>query len=413
MDEKKVREVAKQYGTPFFLYDGEKILEQHRKLKDSLYDGAGIFYSMKANPLIGICQLLYSEGCGIETASKGEIQTALEAGVKPSEIIFSSPGKTVDEIEFAIEEKIKVINVESVDEAILVNEVAKKKNRKVEVVLRINQNVDFSSAKIKMSGVSSQFGIEETDLSYTLFEKFSDFKHIEISGIQVYSGTQVLKATEILQNTEYAIQMAIELSSKYEFQLRYLNLGGGFGIPYFKGENALDLQEIKNGMHAIKNKYNAQLKNTEIIFESGRFLMAESGIYVTKILYKKISKGSVYYICDGGSNFHSTSAFLGRFVRNNFPMYSIPTSHNIAKVNVVGPLCTPTDTMGQKVELSEDLNCGDYIVIEKSGAYGLTYSPMNFLSHDTPIEILELNKRFNILRERGDATDLWRRQRGL
>ncbi len=413
MREEKVRKVAEQYGTPFFLYDGEKILEQHKKLKDCLYNGSKIFYAMKANPLIGMCQLLYLEGCGIETASKGEIRTALKCGVKPAEIIFTSPGKTVDEIQFAIEKKIKIINIESLYEAMIVNEVAKKKKRKVKVVLRINQNANFSNAKIKMTGVSSQFGIEETDLNDALFEKLFALKHIEIAGVQVYSGTQVLKATEILKNTEYAIEMAKEVSSKYKFDLKYLNLGGGFGIPYFKGEKELDLQELKTGMQEIKNKYDSQLKNTEIIFESGRFLVAESGIYVTKILYKKISKGNIYYICDGGSNFHSSTAFMGRFVRNNFPMHSLPKSSNLIKVNVVGPLCTPIDTMGREVELSGDLCRGDYIVIEKSGAYGLTYSPMNFLSHDTPVEILELNGRVHVLRERGNATDLWRRQKGL
>lgn len=417
MTKQEIRQISQEYGTPLFLYDGDQICKQCKILKECLYEGANLFYAMKANPLIGICQLLYSKNCGIETASKGEIQTALRAGIASSNIIFNSPGKTAEEIDFAIEKKIKLISIESFEEAELVNEMAKKRSLVVEVVLRINQNHNFSKAKVKMTGVSSQFGIEETDLTDDLFKKFSEFAHICIVGIQVYSGTQVLSAEEILRNTEYVIQLALRLSSKFHFELKYLNLGGGFGVPYFKGETTLDLIKLKRGMQELKKCYGPQLKSTEIIFESGRFLLAESGVFVTKILYKKQSKGIIYYICDGGSNFHSSTAFMGRFVRNNFPMYGISkvskNEQEMKKVNVVGPLCTPTDTIGQKVELCGKLNPGDLVVVEKSGAYGLTYSPINFLSHTPPAEILKWNGNVMVLRERGDIKDLWERQNEL
>lgn len=417
MTKQEIRQISQKYGTPLFLYDGDQICEQCRILKECLYEGADLFYAMKANPLIGICQLLHFENCGIETASKGEIQTALRAGIVSSKIIFNSPGKTEEEIDFAIGNKIKLISIESVEEAELVNKMAKKRNLVVEVALRINQNYNFSKAKIKMTGIPSQFGIDETDLTDDLFEKFTELTHICIAGIQVYSGTQVLNAEEILRNTEYVIQLALRLSEKYHFELKYLNLGGGFGVPYFKGEITLNTVELKRGMQKLKKCYGYRLENTKIIFESGRFLLAESGMFVTKILYKKQSKGIIYYICDGGSNFHSSSAFMGRFVRNNFPMYGISRvckdEQEIKKVNVVGPLCTPADIIGQKVELCGKLNPGDLVVVEKSGAYGLTYSPINFLSHSTPAEILKWNGNVKILRERGDVKDLWERQNEL
>lgn len=417
MTKQEISEISQEYGTPLFLYDGDQICKQCRILKECLYEGANLFYAMKANPLIGICQLLYSENCGIETASKGEIQTALRAGIASSNIIFNSPGKTAEEIDFAIEKKIKLISIESFEEAELVNKIAKEKKLVVEAALRVNQNKNFSKAKVKMTGVSSQFGIEETDLTDDLFKKISELTHIRIVGIQVYSGTQVLNAEEILRNAEYVIQLALRLSAKYHFELKYLNLGGGFGVPYFKGETTLDAKELKRGMQELKKCYGGQLKSTEIIFESGRFLLAESGVFVTKILYRKQSKGIIYYICDGGSNFHSSTAFMGRFVRNNFPMYGISEVYKdeqeMKKVNVVGPLCTPTDTIGQKVELCGKLNPGDLVVVEKSGAYGLTYSPINFLSHTTPAEVLKWNENVMVLRERGDVKDLWERQNEL
>lgn len=413
MDYIEITKVAKKYGTPLFLYDGDKIIEQCKRLKAALFSRAKLFYAMKANPLIGICQLMYASGCGIETASKGEISTALKVGIQPSEIIFTSPGKTKDELTYAIDKEVKLINVESFEEALLVNQIASERVRIVDIALRINQNSNFSKAKIKMTGVASQFGIEETELTEEFFDRFSRLKYVKIIGVQVYSGTQILESEEILANVEYVIKMALDISERFGLPLKYLNLGGGFGIPYFKGETELDLVTLKAGMDKLNKQYGENLKNTEIIFESGRFLMAESGLYVTKILYKKISKDVIYYVCDGGSNFHSSTAFMGRYIRNNFPVFSIPDLEEKGKVSLVGPLCTPTDLMGQNVEMSTQLQPGDYIIIDKSGAYGLSYSPLLFLSHETPAEVIKIDKSYKVLRERGTVEDLWIRQKGL
>ena len=298
------------------------------------------------------------------------------------------------------------------DEANCVNDIAGRLGKVVDIALRINQNVNFSKAKIKMTGVPSQFGIEETELSEEFFEQLAALRNIRVAGIQVYSGTQVLATEEILKNVEYVIQMAIMLSEKYGFKLRYLNLGGGFGVPYFKDEKEVDLVALQEGMGQLKKQYGEKLDGTEIIFESGRYLMADSGLYVTKILHRKESKDSLFYICDGGSNFHSATAFLGRFIRNNFPLYAIPDRGEPRKVNVVGPLCTPTDLMGQNVELSGNLQKDDLIIILKSGAYGFTYSPIQFLSHETPMEVMWDSGEYKVLRERGKTEDLWIRQRG-
>lgn len=413
MEEEKLIKAVALFGTPMFLYDEIKILEQLYILRNAIFSKAKLFYAMKANPLIGICQLLYSNGCGIETASKGEIQTALKAGVKAENIIFTSPGKTEEEITYAINKQIKLLNVESLEEARIIDDIAREKETTVKIGLRINQNVNFSKAKMKMTGVSSQFGIEESELSKEFFDKLQALKNIEIVGFQVYSGTQVLDAEEILQNVEYIINMVLNLSKSYQISLKYLNLGGGFGVPYFKGELPLDMSALKQGMEKLEAQYGRELEKTEIIFESGRFLVAESGLFVTKILYRKVSKDMLYYVCDGGSNFHSSTAFMGRFVRNNFPMYSIPDIAEKKKVNVVGPLCTPTDLIGKNVELSGELNPGDLIVVVKSGAYGLSYSPFSFLSHESPMEVLKIGDTYEVLRERGMAEDLWIRQKGL
>ena len=257
-----------------------------------------------------------------------------------------------------------------------------------------------------------EHGVEEEELDGTFFEKLASFKNIEPVGFQIYMGTQMLKVADIIGNTEYAMNLAIKFSEEYGLELKYLNCGGGFGVKYFKNEEPLDMQELKEQMHSLKDRMDDKLKGVEVIFESGRFLMATAGVMVTKVLYRKDSKGQRFLICDGGSNFHSSAAFLGRFVRNNFPQRDIIHGQTGEKTEttVCGPLCTSLDVMGQKVELDENTDAGDLIVIEQSGAYGYTYSPSLFLSHESPAEILVDGDSVKILRHRGESEDFLKGQ---
>lgn len=184
------------------------------------------------------------------------------------------------------------------------------KEKKVKVAVRVNPSLNYSNAKIKMTGVASQFGIEENELDKMLIV-IKELDSIQIVGFQIYVGTQMLLASDILQNTEYAIKLFIEKAEKHGINLETVNVGGGFGIKYFNNENDLNLIELKEGMNILFSKYEGLLKNMEVIFESGRYIMADAGEFVTKVLYIKKSKDTKYVICDGGSNFHSSAAFLG------------------------------------------------------------------------------------------------------
>lgn len=259
-----------------------------------------------------------------------------------------------------------------------------------------------SKSKIRMGGIASQFGIEESDLNEDFFKEVENMKNILLKGIHVYMGTSILNEGEICRNTEYAIRLAVDLAKKFKFDLEYLNVGGGFGVPYFKNECALDLKKLEFEMKKLQEEHYKDLRNVKIFFESGRFILAECGIFLTKVLYRKVSKGRKYLVCDGGANFHSASAFLGRFVRNNFPMRVLEKNGILSKFYVTGPLCTPTDLIGQNVELPQNVNEGDIIIIENSGAYGLTYSPYGFLSHSLPKEIAfdKKNNFWNLSDER-------------
>ncbi|MDF2986921.1 MAG: diaminopimelate decarboxylase [Eubacterium sp.] len=411
MNDSSLYEITQKYGTPLYVYDGDKIVSQYKKLKSCLPDEIEIFYSMKANPLLGICQLFKELNSCIEVASDGELYSSLEAGFLPENIIFTSPGKSYEELEYAIEHKIYSINVECLDEACIINRIASEKNLTVDISLRINPDFEAAGSSIKMSGVPTQFGIDHMLLK-KVFGDITSLSHLNIIGIHVYTGTQALDAQKILYGLEQIILLGLELSHSYGFPLKFLDLGGGFGIPYFKGEIELDMELLKNGLCQIWDKYKEPLAKTRVAVESGRFLLAEAGMYVTKVLYEKECKGIKFIVCDGGSNQHASSAFLGRHIRNNFPMHVLNKNDAVEEVNVVGPLCTPTDIIGQKVMLPAVVP-GDIIAIEKSGAYGLTQSSAAFLSHPLPAEVIQYNSSSYVLRERGRKEEFLRGQNKL
>jgi diaminopimelate decarboxylase len=412
MDQRLYREIADEYGTPVYVYDGEMIESQFRELASCLPGPFEIFYSVKSNPLLGICQLLRKLGSRVEVASYSELYTALKAGFDPQDMIFTSPGKTREELEFAIQRNIYSMNVESLEEARLIHEIASARMKRVRIAVRINPSFNVAGASMKMTGVPTQFGIDQTVAGAALEEMLA-MPWLEVAGIHIFTGTQMLDANSIATNMEEIMKLAVELSDTHGFRLQFLDLGGGFGVPYFKGDEPLDLELLRGRLAELWSRYEERLRGTRIGVESGRFLLAEAGVFLTKVLYVKECKGTTYLICDGGSHQHASTAFLGRYVRNNFPMYIAgKEKEETREVVVAGPLCTPTDVMGQKVLLPE-AEAGDLLVIEKSGAYGLTHSPVLFLSHMLPPEVMHYGGRFYLLRERGRAEDFLRGQSGL
>lgn len=411
MDSEVIKAAVREYGTPLYLYDGEKMQHRYECLKASLPPGFEIFYSMKANPLLAVCQLFRSLGSGIEVASEGELYLARRAGFEPGRIIFTSPGKTAEEIAFALEAGIYSINIESVEEARIISEMAVNSGRRADVSIRVNPDFNISGAGIKMTGVPSQFGIDQPRLD-TAFSILTGLQGINIIGLHVYTGTQVLDAGNIAANMEEIIKLAVDMKERHDFKLRFLDLGGGFGIPYFNGENELDMEKLASGLASVWKRLGGKLAGTRVAVESGRFLTAEAGVYLTKVLYRKENKGVRYLVCDGGSNQHAASAFLGRYVRNNFPMHILGGCGEVSEYNIAGQLCTPTDMIGQKVRLTDAVP-GDVLVVEKSGAYGLTDSPAMFLSHPAPAEVICFKGNMKIIRERGRAEDFLRGQKGL
>ncbi|RCW43492.1 type III PLP-dependent enzyme [Paenibacillus prosopidis] len=405
---------AQLYGTPFYVYDADVIQRQYDLLRAVLPNQVGILYSVKANPLMGICQLLRSWGAGCEVASEGELLIALETGFQPDSIAFAGPGKTDAELRAAIGRKIGCIHVESVDEAILIDRLAAKLGCVPRVALRVNPDLSAGRAGLRMSGVASPFGIDGTMLDEAI-RTVLDLRSVELVGFHVYVGSQFLNAEDIAGTFRHSIRLACDTAEKHNFPLLHLDLGGGFGVPYFPQESELNLELLRSLLADIWAEFTPRLNVTRVLVESGRFLLAESGVYVTKVLYRKTSKGNVFLVCDGGSHHHANSAFLGRAVRGNFPLRiagKTADEAQVEEVTVSGRLCTPTDCLGQGIFLPR-AEPGDLVVVEKSGAYGLTNSPIGFLSHPMPAEWLYWQGKLWPLREAGRPSDAMRGQNKL
>jgi diaminopimelate decarboxylase len=269
---------------------------------------------------------------------------------------------------------------------------------------------ELTGARIKMGGVAKQFGIDEEQLGEVLAEAVS-YQHVRIRGLQVYMGTQVLDAEMLISNFRTIFGIARMVKNNYSAleELDLIDFGGGFGIPYFKGETDLDLDILKTGLAEVfaENSDYFDYSQMKLLVESGRFLVAESGYFLTKVLYKKQSRGKTFLVTDGGSNFHASAAGIGRFVRHNFPITVLNKLDEslFEKVDVVGPLCTPTDLLAQDVELPAAKE-GDIVCIPRSGGYGLSASMVGFLGHPEPAEVIFEGEIDYFIRKHGKREDL-------
>ncbi|WP_168122405.1 type III PLP-dependent enzyme [Paenibacillus sp. HB172176] len=401
-DKEVLVHLARRHGTPYYFYDAAVIGRQYEALKGAMPERWELFYSLKANPLGALCELLRGCGCRCEVASAGELTLALRAGFDPSDIVFTGPGKTDAELEAAVAAGIYSINVESVREAARLSEIAQRRHRTVKIAVRINPDLGKKRSGLAMSGVASQFGIDEGEADEAV-QTILKLPGLLLCGVHVYNATQMLSADDVADGMAYTIRLALRLSRTHQFPLDFLDLGGGFGIPYFPGEQRLDMERLRGRLAELWSEARSSLRGTRMAVESGRFLLADSGCYVSSVLDAKRSKGKRYIVCDGGSHHHAAAAFLGRYVRNNYVMSVISEREEaeaeLEETYVAGPLCTPADLLGQRVALPP-AQPGDLLVVEQSGAYGLTHSPLAFLSHPTPREWLMHEGETRLVRDR-------------
>ncbi len=383
-----VSTLAEQYGTPLYIYDKRIILQKCQVLREALPDNLKIYYALKANPNHEIIQLMAGLYDGFDVASAGETERVIQAGITPDRISFAGPGKTVSELRYAIKQQIGGLSIESEQEFEHVGSICRQLGKTADVFVRVNPDFVLSLSGMKMGGGATQFGVDSERVP-ELLRAIQAAPLLNFKGIHIFSGSQNLSADELLRMFENILDYVVYLVEVTGISIDTLNMGGGFGIPYFAHEQELALHSVGQGLKRLLRQYRVKLKNTSFIIELGRFLVGECGVYLTRILYRKISRGQVFLVTDGGMHHHLAASgnFGQSLVRRPMPLIvANRLGGPVEKVHVVGPLCTPLDSFGF-VDLPEAQE-GDLVAVLNSGAYGFSASPQLFLSHPAPKEII-------------------------
>jgi len=385
---RRVEELATQAGqTPFYAYDRTIMNAKVAELRSALPHGLHLHYAVKANPMPAVVHHFRGLVDGFNVASVREMQVALDAGMPAELISFAGPGKTHAELERAASAGI-VINVESEREMERLAIIAERTGKRPRAAIRVNPDFELKASGMKMAGGPKQFGVDAERVP----DMLGQMKNLplEFWGFHIYSGSQNLRSEIIIDAQEKTVALAIELAGHAPGPVRMLNLGGGFGIPYFPGDQPLDLAPIGANLARLLPTIRKALPDAQPCIELGRFLVGESGVYVCRVVDRKVSRGHVFLVTDGGLHHHlAASGNFGQVIRKNYPVLVAgrvgSTDREIA--SVVGPLCTPLDLLGDRMELAR-ADAGDLIAVFQSGAYGLTASPTAFLSHPAPVELL-------------------------
>lgn len=373
--------------TPFYAYDRHLITERVTELRKQMPAGLKIHYAMKANPMPAVVQHMAGLVDGFDLASAGEMKVVLDTIMPPEHISMAGPGKRPQELLQAIAAGI-TINVESSNELETVAQLSAKSGMQAQVAVRINPAFELKTSGMKMGGGPKQFGIDE-ELLPDVLKRIKDL-NLDFKGFHIYSGSQNLKAESIIEAQQKSMDLAIKLSNDCPTPIKKLNIGGGYGIPYFPGETPLDTRQVGDALAKAMDKFKTINPQAEVIVELGRYLVGEAGIYVCQILDKKISRGQIFLVVNGGLHHHlAASGNFGQVIRKNYPVaIGNKMNHPVKEtVNIVGPLCTPLDILADRMELPA-ADIGDFVVIYQSGAYGYSASPHQFLSQPETEQVL-------------------------
>ncbi|HVX42537.1 MAG TPA: type III PLP-dependent enzyme [Mycobacteriales bacterium] len=405
-----ITELARKYGTPHFVYDGDLLRSQYGDLRRDLDPAMEMFFSLKANPNISICRLLSSLGARAEVSSLTELVTARRAGVDPQNIIFLGPGKSTAELIACLDEGIYAIVCESFEELRVLDGLARERGIRAPVALRVNPNFAVKGSRLTMGGKPRQFGIDQDQLMNSR-DLIGEYPGLHIIGIHAYMGTRILDEDVVVENTTRIFTMAEEIAAALGIQLEVVDVGGGLGIAYFENESDLDPALLAAKLNPVIADFRQRHPGARLIMELGRYLTAPSGTYVVGVRYVKESMGERFAVADGGTNHHMAAVGVGSFVKRNFPLELLnrPAGDELMPWQITGPLCTPNDTIGKNVALPV-LHAGDLLGVRRSGAYGPTASPVHFLSHGYPAEVLIDGGRDHLIRSADTVEDLLARQ---
>jgi len=395
--------MADRFGTPLFVYSAESIRSACHRVRSVLPDGMEFYYSVKANPTAGIVRRVLEHCDGLEVASAGELDLALQCGCRPGKVLFAGPGKTDAELKLAVESGVSEIHVESLGEMQRLGRIAAEAQRLVEVSLRVNPAASVQGGSMRMGGRPTAFGIDEPQVPGVI-EAILRQPWLSLCGLHMFAGTQNLDANVLVAQYRYAVQSARTMAEATKKPLKSIDFGGGWGVPMFPGETPLDIAIVQTGLQQIEQEVRSDrwLAEVRLMIEPGRYLVASSGVYLARVVDVKTSYGVRFAILDGGMNHHlAASGNLGQTIKRNFPLVAADRMDEPAdqEMELAGPLCTPLDTLGRKWK-GPQLEAGDLVAVLQSGAYGRSASPLQFLSHAAPPEVLVEGDSATLIRRR-------------
>ena len=382
------RLAARVGSTPFFAYDRDLLEARISRLRSALPGRLELSYAMKANPMPAVAQHLARSIDRIDVASGLELQTALDTTIDAGKVSFAGPGKSPAEIRQAVAAGV-LIEVESTTEFRRVISAGDDLGLTPNVAVRVNPDFAVKGSGMRMGGGPQQFGIDAEQVPAVLREYAA--ADANVLGFHVFAGSQNLNAEIIAEAQRRTVDLVSTLAEHLPTPVRYLNLGGGFGIPYLEKDQPLDLDVVARNLHALVDGPIAErMPEASPVIELGRYIVGECGIYVTRVLDRKVSRGTTFLIVDGGMHHQlAASGNFGQAIRRNYPL-AVGNHAALApeeRVTVVGCLCTPLDLLGNDIDLPQ-AGIDDLIVIFQAGAYGLTASPTAFLGHPAPAEVL-------------------------
>jgi diaminopimelate decarboxylase len=395
-----VSRLAEEFETPLFVYDAAILRGRLEALRAALPGCVDVYYSVKANPNPEVARVFVDAGAGLEVASAAEFLRARAAGCPAERIVFAGPGKTARELELVVSAGIGEIHVESDEELAALAGLDADAN----VSIRFNPGAEASGGAMRMGGQPAQFGFDEERLAEVI-AAVRAHERLRFCGVHMFAGTQILDAEVLVGQWRHAVDVARRAADLAGGPVATVDLGGGLGIPYFPHESALDLEAVGAAAAELfaSIEKDPAFAGTRFILEPGRFLAGPAGVYLCRVLSVKESRGKTFVVLDGGMNHHlAASGNLGQVIKRDYPILnaSRPEAAPEAEAVVVGPLCTPLDTLGRKVGLAE-ARSGDLVAVLQSGAYGLSASPVGFLSHPMPAEVLVEEGTPRPIRERG------------
>ena len=388
------QKIAKKFGTPFYCYSYSKLKENVKKFKENFKSFSPLIcFAVKSNTNVNLIREIKKFGLGADVVSSGELMVALKAGIKPNKIVFSGVGKTSSELNFAINKKILLINAESLSEIMEINRLAKLRNKKVRVGVRLNPNTDAKTLnQISTGKKENKFGVNK-DTFHKIVDFCKNSKNIDLKCLSVHIGSQ------ILDHKPYGkmLEAVSHILDKTNHQFEFIDLGGGMGINYSNKDKTLNYKKYNTAINNFLKKH-----KVKIIFEPGRSIIGNTGMLISKVIYIKDSGRKKFIILDAAMNDLMRPALYGAFHRTLPVIKSNKISNK--PYEFVGPICESTDkfiTLKKFQKLEEK----DLIAICDVGAYGMSLSS-NYNLRPKPIELLIKGSKINVIRKRQKHTEI-------